>query len=49
MFAIDYQTTIDGDPQTVTSVCGQQQQAQIRDGLVKDDAQSSAYRHQCAP
>jgi hypothetical protein len=49
VFAVDYQTTVDGDPQTTSSVCARQRTAQIADGLVKDVAQSSAYRFPCSP
>jgi glycosyl hydrolase family 114 len=49
VFAVDYVHTVDGDLNSVTGVCNRQQQAQIVEGLIKDDAISSAMRMQCTP
>ena len=49
VFAIDYQTNVDGDSQLEAVVCSRQQGAMITDGLVKDDALSSAFRAPCVP
>jgi hypothetical protein len=49
VFAIDYQNDIDGNPRTDAVSCARQIAAMINDGLVKDDALSSAYRHPCVP
>ncbi len=49
VFAIDYQTDIDGNPLSMTSACMHHQLAMINEGLIKDTALSSAYRAQCVP
>lgn len=49
VFAIDYDTDIDGSPTNETLICGRQQQAQISEGLIKDVALSKDKRVQCQP
>jgi Glycoside-hydrolase family GH114 len=49
VFAIDYVTSFDGTPNFPAGICQTQQQAQISEGLIKDDAISSAMRMQCTP
>lgn len=48
IFALDYQTDSDGMPLTTGAVCGGQAAVMV-DGIVKDSALSSAFRHQCMP
>lgn len=49
VLAIDYEDDVDGDPNEQAAVCQRQITAMIDDGLVKDAALSSAFRHQCVP
>jgi hypothetical protein len=49
VFAVDYQHDLDGNANNPDIICGKQQQAQISEGLIKDDAVSSAMRTQCQP
>ncbi len=49
VFAVDYEHDIDGAANSITGMCNRQQAAQISEGLVKDDAISSAMRMQCTP
>ncbi|MDX2094269.1 MAG: endo alpha-1,4 polygalactosaminidase [Kofleriaceae bacterium] len=49
VLAIDYQSDIDGNPRNEAVDCARQVDSMIDDGLVKDNALSSAYRHQCVP
>lgn len=49
VFAIDYASDIDGGANNETILCTRQQQAQISEGLVKDDAVSNAKRVPCTP
>lgn len=49
VFAIDYDTDVDGNPNNETLICGRQQQAQISEGLIKDVALSKNKRFQCQP
>lgn len=49
VFALDYQTDVDGAPLDPVAVCGHQQLAAIDEGLVKDVGLSSAYRYPCVP
>jgi len=49
VFAIDYQTDVDGLPLATGLTCPRQQAGMIDDGLVKDLGLSSTFRHQCVP
>ncbi|MBL0213309.1 MAG: endo alpha-1,4 polygalactosaminidase [Myxococcales bacterium] len=49
VFAIDYEHDIDGALNPPALVCGLQRQAQVSEGLIKDDAVTSALRTQCTP
>ncbi len=49
VFAIDYATSFEGSPNFPAGICQVQQQAQVSEGLIKDDAISSAMRTQCTP
>ena len=49
VFAIDYVTSELGTPNFPAGICQTQQRAQISEGLIKDDAISSAMRMQCTP
>lgn len=48
VFAIDYVTSFDGAPNVPAGICQTQLQAQIAEGLIKDDEITSV-RQQCAP
>jgi hypothetical protein len=47
VFAVDYETNFDGDPNNEDGLCQRQQQAQISEGLVKDFPPSKNKRRQC--
>jgi hypothetical protein len=49
VFAVDYTTDDQGDSQSTSLVCTQQQSGMIDDGIVKDAILSSAVRTQCVP
>lgn len=49
VFAVDYETDIDGGPNNEDGLCQKQQQAQISEGLVKDFPPSKNKRRQCQP
>ena len=49
VFALDYEHDIDGGTNTAALVCGRQQQAQVSEGLIKDDGLTGAMRIQCTP
>lgn len=49
VFAIDYVTSDLGSPNFPAGICQTQQRAQISEGLIKDDAISSAMRMPCTP
>jgi hypothetical protein len=49
VFALEYTTDEFGDPQAPDAPCSGHVNFQIEDGLVKDLALSSAFRHQCVP
>jgi hypothetical protein len=49
IFAVDYQTDVDGMPLTTSVTCSSQQAKMVDDGIVKDANLSSAFRHQCVP
>ncbi|MDB4963907.1 MAG: hypothetical protein JWP01_3906 [Myxococcales bacterium] len=47
VFAVDYQTDEEGNALPMSLLCGHQLDAQIEDGLIKDNALSSSYRATC--
>jgi hypothetical protein len=49
VFAIDYDTDLQGAPLPAATLCGRQQTAQIVDGLIKDTALTRTVRTPCSP
>jgi len=49
VFAIDYVTSEEGNPNLRALVCQNQQRAQIAEGLIKDDKVTGDFRDPCTP